>query len=85
MSDCCDNLSEYEQVEQTACFCFDFTIEDIKSDLDAHGCTDIPKQIANLCRQKLNQCSIKNPKGSCCLGDVNRIIKKLENNNENTN
>jgi hypothetical protein len=41
------------------------------------GETTIPTQVTQFIKEKLCACEIRNPSGSCCLGEINRIVQSL--------
>ena len=61
------------------CYCFGFTkamaIEEIQT---TGGCT-IPARIAAKVRAGNCACETRNPQGTCCLGQVSAVIKRLVN------
>jgi hypothetical protein len=60
------------------CYCFGFDESDLREEI-AHGrSTTIPSRISSLIREGLCACEARNPSGICCLGEVNRIEKKLK-------
>lgn len=59
------------------CYCFDFTEGDIREELTQMGETKIPAQIGQFIKEKLCACEIRNPSGACCLGEVNKAVKRL--------
>jgi len=59
------------------CYCFGFTEGNVRQDLVLKGETTIPAQVTQLIKEKLCACEIRNPSGSCCLGEINRTIKNL--------
>jgi len=60
------------------CYCFDFTVENIRRDLATHGRTEIPAFIAEEVKAGHCACEVKNPQGSCCLGNVAKAVKRLQ-------
>ena len=60
------------------CYCFDITAADLKKDLKANGRTDIPSMVAAEIKAGHCACEVKNPKGSCCLGDINGALRRLQ-------
>ena len=60
------------------CYCFNFTIFDLGSDLATHGETNIPETIAEEIRAGHCACEVKNPEGSCCLGNVREAVKRIK-------
>ena len=59
------------------CYCFGFTENDIRDQIAETGTTTIPDKILSLTREGLCSCTSLNPSGLCCLGDVNRVVKKI--------
>ena len=57
------------------CYCFGFTQGDIFSDIRSMGTTRIPDKICAEVKARNCECEIKNPSGSCCLGNVSRTVK----------
>lgn len=61
------------------CYCFGFDEADAREEISKTGTSTIPKRIAALIKQKLCACPTRNPSGACCLGEVNKGIKRLMN------
>jgi hypothetical protein len=59
------------------CYCFNWTRGRIKEELASAGKTTASLQIAKEVKAGNCACDIKNPKGECCLGDVNWFVKSL--------
>lgn len=57
------------------CYCFNHTIEEIEAEVIATGTSKIAQEIIQKCRQGLDRCEETNPQGSCCLGNIQRLIK----------
>lgn len=58
------------------CYCFDWTRGRIKQQLSATGSSTAALEIAREIKAGRCACDIKNPKGECCLGDVNLVVKE---------
>jgi hypothetical protein len=58
------------------CYCFDWSRDRIKKEFEETGKSTAAKQIAREVKAGNCRCDIKNPKGRCCLGDVNLEVKK---------
>lgn len=56
------------------CYCFGYEREDVRRELDLYGACTIPDRIKAEVQAGFCACEVKNPAGSCCLGDVNRAI-----------
>jgi len=61
----------------TLCYCFDVTLADLQDDFATHGKSDRPVFIAAEVGAGHCACEVRNPRGSCCLGDVAKAIMKL--------
>ncbi len=61
------------------CYCFDWTRGKIREQIRLTGESTASIEIAKKVKAKLCMCDIKNPKGKCCLGDVNTVIKESLN------
>jgi hypothetical protein len=59
------------------CYCFGFDEPDALSEIALTGRCLIPQRIAALIKQGMCACPERNPSGACCLGDVNRAVKRL--------
>lgn len=59
------------------CYCFGFDERHVREDLARQGCSDISKNISALIKEGLCACEARNPSGACCLGEVNRAVKRL--------
>ena len=59
------------------CYCFGFDEADAREEIMSTGHTSIPQRIAALIKQKMCACPARNPSGACCLGEVNKAIKRL--------
>lgn len=60
------------------CYCFGFTVADVRNDIAKWGETAIPASIAAEVRAGHCACEVKNPEGSCCLGNVSRAIEGIK-------
>ncbi len=59
------------------CYCFGFDESDAREEIMSTGRTSIPERIAALIKQKMCACPARNPSGACCLGEVNKAVKRL--------
>jgi hypothetical protein len=64
------------------CYCFDYTREDIRSDITHRGQSDIPDKIKAEVQGGFCACEIKNPSGACCLGDIGSAIQEMRKQSE---
>jgi len=59
------------------CYCFGFDESHIREEIAQTGRTNIPERISKLIREGLCACDTRNPAGVCCLGEVNKTVKRL--------
>ena len=60
------------------CYCFGETESGIRGELLEHGGTEVVARIrAHIAAQRC-ACDIRNPRGTCCLGDVMAAVKRIE-------
>jgi len=62
----------------TVCYCFDWTKDKIKSELEAKEKTIAIEDIKSKMENPGCSCEILNPSGGCCLGDVSKAIKDIK-------
>ncbi len=58
------------------CYCFDWTRDRIRKEVIETGRSTAAMEIARQIKAALCACDVKNPKGRCCLGDVNAVVKE---------
>jgi Zinc binding domain len=58
------------------CYCFGFTEKMVADELRATGECAIPQRIAAEIRAGHCACEIRNPQGSCCLRNVNAVVRR---------
>ncbi|MBA3355710.1 MAG: copper chaperone Copz family protein [Pyrinomonadaceae bacterium] len=59
------------------CYCFGFDEKDARDEISGTGTSTVTQRIVALIKQKMCACPAKNPSGACCLGEVNKAIKRL--------
>ena len=59
------------------CYCFGFTEGDARDEIARTGTSTIPTTISRLIKSGMCACEVRNPEGVCCLGEVNRTVKRL--------
>ncbi|MBI4569200.1 MAG: cation transporter [Planctomycetes bacterium] len=60
---------------QTVCYCFGHTAESIREEIDRTGRSTVVASITAKIKAGECACETMNPKGACCLGDVNKAVK----------
>lgn len=59
------------------CYCFGFTEAMVVEEIRATGRCTIPQRIAAEIKAGNCACEIRNPQGSCCLGEVQATIRRV--------
>src|SRR2546425_4677519 len=59
------------------CYCFGHTMESARSEIQATGRSTVGAEITKGIQSGYCACEVKNPSGRCCLGEVNKAVKKL--------
>ena len=59
------------------CYCFGFTEAMVREEIRETGRCTIPERITAEIKAGRCACEIRNPQGSCCLGNVNAAVKRL--------
>lgn len=62
--------------EVPVCYCFNWTRARIKQQIRETGQSSASVEIAREIKAGNCECDIKNPKGECCLSDVNAVVKE---------
>jgi Zinc binding domain len=58
------------------CYCFDYSRADIRREIDTATKVRILDKIKVEVQGGFCACEVKNPRGSCCLGDITRAIQE---------
>ncbi len=61
----------------TVCYCFGHTVESIREEVVRTGRSTVVDSITSRVKAGECACETTNPKGTCCLGDVGRVVKEL--------
>ena len=59
------------------CYCFGFTAGMVKEEIRTTGRCTIPERITAEVKAGHCACEIRNPQGSCCLGNMTTVVKRL--------
>lgn len=68
--------------ERLVCYCFQHTVTAINREVRVTGTSHIATDIKTKCAQGLDDCAHNNPQGSCCLGNVQRVIREATGDNQ---
>ena len=63
--------------DRTVCYCFAISEADLRREITKTGRSTAAQRITKLVRAGRCACEIKNPQGSCCLGNVAAVVKAL--------
>ena len=58
------------------CYCFGFTRERIFSEVARTGKSTAPQEITQYVKDGKCACELRNPQGSCCLGNIGQVVKQ---------
>jgi len=61
--------------QRLVCYCFEHRVSELRDEVARTGASKVPAEIAEMCKQGLDHCEETNPQGSCCLGNVNAVVK----------
>jgi hypothetical protein len=64
--------------QRPLCYCFGFTEGFARREIAETGKSSIPAQVSRFIKEKLCCCEVRNPSGVCCLGEINKTIKRLK-------
>jgi len=60
------------------CYCFRHSLGSIRREIETVGKSSVPDAISAGIKAGQCACDIRNPQGSCCLGNVHAIITRLQ-------
>ena len=60
------------------CYCFNHTLADIRREVQETGSSTVADRIAAEIRADKCECEVKNPSGACCLGEVRKATKEVQ-------
>ncbi len=64
--------------ETLVCYCFQHTRGSIRAEILAAGKSTVIEQINSGIQAGVCACDIRNPQGTCCLGNIRAIVKQIE-------
>lgn len=59
------------------CYCYQHTPGSIRAEVAARGETDVVAWVTAGTKAGTCACDIRNPQGSCCLGNVGKVVKLI--------
>lgn len=66
------------------CYCFQHTVGGIRSEIRSTGTSTAIDSITQGIRAGQCACDLRNPQGSCCLGNVRDLVKRLSSSRANS-
>ena len=60
---------------RTVCYCFAITEREIQQELAANGRSTASDRVTELVKADRCACEVKNPQGSCCLGNLAAVAR----------
>jgi hypothetical protein len=63
--------------EGAICYCFNHTVASIRAEIKTKGHSTAQVMITQEVKAGRCACEVKNPAGTCCLGDVTRAVQDL--------
>jgi len=64
-----------DEASRPVCYCFTHTVGSIQREVAETGTSGVPESIGAKCKAGLDACEENNPQGSCCLGNVRKVVK----------
>jgi hypothetical protein len=58
-----------------ACYCFNHTLASIRAEIQSTGRSTVQAVITKEIQAGRCACEVKNPAGTCCLGDIARAVR----------
>ncbi len=65
------------EAPRPVCYCFDHTVESIREEITRTGRSTAAASIRKRIEAGECRCEVLNPKGTCCLGDVDTVVKEV--------
>lgn len=66
-----------QDADVLVCYCFYYTVGSIRAELLETGSSAIAEQIMAGTEASVCACDIRNPQGSCCLGNIRILVKQI--------
>ena len=63
--------------DRTLCYCFGENERDLRREIDTDGSTDVIARVRAHIAERRCACDVRNPRGSCCLGDLSAAVTRL--------
>ena len=63
--------------EGPVCYCFNYTVASIRAEIQTKGHSIAQAMITREVKAGRCACEVKNPAGTCCLGDIVRVVQVM--------
>ena len=63
--------------QRTVCYCFQITEVDLRREIQATGESTASRRVTAHVKAGRCACEIKNPQGTCCLGNIGAVVTPL--------
>lgn len=63
--------------EGPVCYCFNHTVASIRAEVQTKGYSTAQGMITREVKVGRCACEVRNPAGTCCLGDITRVVKAV--------
>jgi hypothetical protein len=64
--------------DRTLCYCFGENERDLRCEIEARGETTVLARVRAHIAERRCACEVRNPRGSCCLGDLAAAVARLQ-------
>ena len=64
--------------DRTVCYCFDVSEESIRTEIQTTGRSDVSERVRAHIAAGRCACEVRNPRGVCCLGDVDAAVRRVK-------
>jgi len=71
-------LKEPQDATAPVCYCFGWTPQKIRAEIEATGKSTVVDQIKAQVKAGNCYCEVTNPQGACCLGQVAQVIRECK-------
>lgn len=63
--------------QRTVCYCFQISEADLRREIEATGESTASQRVTAHVKAGRCACEIKNPQGTCCLGNIGAVVTPL--------
>lgn len=64
-------------VDRTVCYCFQIGEADLRREIQETGGSTATMRVSALVRAGRCACEVRNPQGSCCLGNLSSMVTEI--------